>query len=71
MFTQSTREYYDLETLWTVGPKYDPKCQEEVVTEQLYSLSDLPWLEELEQAEGIVKASSQLKSNTDFQHSPK
>lgn len=26
--TPEKRAYYDLETLWTVGPEYDDKCQE-------------------------------------------
>ena len=48
VFTAETRAKYDLETLWTVGPKFDPKCQEEV-KEPVFTLSNLPWLEELEQ----------------------
>ena len=48
VFTAETRAKYDLETLWTVGPKFDPKCQEEVKA-PVFTLSDLPWLEELEQ----------------------
>ena len=28
LFTSDVREIYDLETLWTVGPKYDPLCKE-------------------------------------------
>lgn len=51
IFTPATRELYDLETLWTVGPKFDPKCQEEVKAE-VFSLSDLPWLDELDQSDG-------------------
>lgn len=42
-----TREVYDLETLWTVGAKFDPLCQ---VEEDCYtfSIDELPWLKELE-----------------------
>ena len=29
LFMPETRELYDLETLWTVGAKFDPQCQEE------------------------------------------
>ena len=32
-----TREVYDLETLWTVGPKYDDRCQD---TESPFLLSE-------------------------------
>ena len=39
--------------LWTVGPKFDPKCQEEVKAE-VFSSSDLPWLDELEQTDSSV-----------------
>lgn len=28
LMLKSTREYYDLETLWTVGQKFDKKCNE-------------------------------------------
>ncbi|XP_041374781.1 uncharacterized protein LOC121387660 [Gigantopelta aegis] len=37
IFMPETRELYDLETLWTVGAKYDDNCQEK---ENPYVLSD-------------------------------
>ena len=55
IFTPATREHYDLETLWTVGPSFDPKCQQDIIKPQVFSLSDLPWLEELEKSESIPK----------------
>jgi len=44
LFYGSAREYYDIESLWTLGPEADPKCREQ---EDPYSLSaeDLFWLE--------------------------
>ncbi|CAL1529032.1 unnamed protein product [Lymnaea stagnalis] len=45
VFYGDTREYYDIESLWTLGPQNDPKCQE--MNQDPYNLSpeDLFWLE--------------------------
>jgi hypothetical protein len=43
------RELYDLETLWTVGAKFDPQCKEATADPYVFSADDLPWLRELEQ----------------------
>ena len=41
------REQYDLETLWTVGEKFDPLCAVED-DPYVFTADDLPWLDELE-----------------------
>ena len=46
-----TRELYDLETLWTVGAKFDPQCHEEK-DPYTFSIDQLPWLKELENKKG-------------------
>ena len=42
-----TRKLYDLETLWTVGEKYDDRCLD---VDDQFSIkqSDLEWLQELD-----------------------
>lgn len=49
IFMPEVREMYDLETLWTVGAKFDPKCMEER-DPYVFTVDELPWLKELEQA---------------------
>ena len=44
------REVYDLETLWTVGAKFDPQCAADKADPYVFSVDDLPWLKELEQS---------------------
>jgi len=51
LFMPETRELYDLETLWTVGAKFDPQCQEEK-DPYTFSIDQLPWLKELENKKG-------------------
>ncbi|ELU10894.1 hypothetical protein CAPTEDRAFT_114022, partial [Capitella teleta] len=46
LFLEETREMYDLETLWTVGPEHDEKCQEqnseqEYIAENFFFESDV------------------------------
>ncbi|XP_052079739.1 uncharacterized protein LOC127717911 [Mytilus californianus] len=47
LFTPETRELYDLESLWTVGEKYDDKCQE-IEDEFGLQQTDLDWLKQLD-----------------------
>ncbi|XP_060602007.1 uncharacterized protein LOC132755214 [Ruditapes philippinarum] len=49
VFMPALRELYDLETLWTVGAKFDPQCTEATADPYVFSADDLPWLKELEQ----------------------
>ncbi|KAH3748422.1 hypothetical protein DPMN_182867 [Dreissena polymorpha] len=59
MFMPDVREKYDLETLWTVGPKFDPKCVEEA-DPYTFSEEELPWLRDLES-----KNEQQLEGNNE------
>ena len=47
VFMPETRKLYDLETLWTVGEKYDDRCLD---VDDQFSIkqSDLEWLQELD-----------------------
>ncbi|CAC5412850.1 Mitochondrial assembly of ribosomal large subunit protein 1 [Mytilus coruscus] len=47
LFTPETRELYDLESLWTLGEKYDDKCQE-IEDEFGLQQTDLDWLKQLD-----------------------
>ncbi|KAL5005659.1 hypothetical protein ScPMuIL_016817 [Solemya velum] len=44
IFLPETREHYDLESLWTLGPEFDERCREEK-DPYVFELSDLPWLQ--------------------------
>lgn len=45
VFYGDKRQYYDIESLWTLGPQHDPKCQEENQTPYNLSPEELFWLE--------------------------
>ncbi|CAG5119591.1 unnamed protein product [Candidula unifasciata] len=45
VFYGETREYYDIESLWLLGPDHDPKCQEQTADLYILSAEDLFWLE--------------------------
>ncbi|KAK3721212.1 hypothetical protein RRG08_044221 [Elysia crispata] len=45
VFYGKMREYYDIESLWTLGPDKDPKCQETDKDPYALSAEDLFWLE--------------------------
>lgn len=47
VFMPETRKLYDLETLWTVGEKYDDRCLD-VDNQFSIKQSDLEWLQELD-----------------------
>lgn len=57
LFLPETREKYDLETLWTVGPEYDDHSRNEI-TEGLYMLSksDMEWLAQLDKSSPSSKS---------------
>lgn len=71
IFMPETRDVYDLETLWTVGAKFDPKCAEEEKDPYVYSVDDLPWLKELEQVSSDPDQSTGQASENREKHGNK
>ncbi|KAH9498126.1 hypothetical protein Btru_008323 [Bulinus truncatus] len=45
VFYGEAREYYDIESLWTLGPEHDPKCKEQNTDLSALSAENLFWLE--------------------------
>ncbi|XP_059160979.1 uncharacterized protein LOC131944408 [Physella acuta] len=45
IFHGDAREFYDIESLWTLGPENDPKCKEQDQDSYILSPEDLFWLE--------------------------
>lgn len=61
IFSKSARSLYDLETLWSVGPDYDDKCNstsEDIMEQYNAFLADLEPLENDEQNEDVQVQSS-------------
>lgn len=64
IFMPAAREMYDLETLWTVGPKFDSKCIEQK-DPYVFTVDELPWLKELEQASNDTDDNKEASADPD------
>lgn len=61
LFYGDAREFYDIESLWTLGPDADPKCQDQQSNKYDLSAEDLFWKE----AEQLKKESDNPVSYTE------
>ncbi|KAL4217227.1 hypothetical protein ACF0H5_023679 [Mactra antiquata] len=65
IFMPDTRQLYDLETLWTVGAKFDTQCIEQS-DPYTYTVDDLPWLKDFQKASSNTdRASVDLDQKAD------